>query len=298
MKLVSVSCLCGSDECRVLYERPYSRELSADDFNATTDRFDGYGRIVKCRSCGLAFTNPRPEEGTVMGGYADSHDPDYQQESSSRSINAHLSLATVRRFAAGGRLLELGCATGFFLNAARADFEVEGVEPSRWAAQEARRRFGLQVHAGTLQDARLAPGSFDALAMIDVIEHLTMPAEVVADCGRLLKPGGFLYLVTPDIDSLSAKILRGGWWALRPAHLYYFGRGTLSRLLERAGFEVALVRSFGRIFTWGYWSSRLKNYPWVVRRPVDALVGGLGMEDKVLYLNTRDSLELVARKKA
>ncbi|MBI5209524.1 MAG: class I SAM-dependent methyltransferase [Elusimicrobia bacterium] len=296
MKLSEAACLCGSREHKTLYERPYPRVFVPEDFNATTDRFDAYGRIVRCSSCRLVFTNPRPDDAFITEGYAASADDQYADEAPSRAINAHLCLATIRRFIREGRLLEVGCAAGYFLNAARSDFDVEGVEPSRWAAESAARRFGVAVHAATLPEARLAAEGYDVVVLVDVIEHLTDPVGALAECRRLLKPGGWLYLVTPDIDSLSAKVLRGSWWGLRPAHFYYFSPKTLSALLEKAGFETALCRSYGRMFTLDYWSSRLKNYPALVRVFVERTISTMQVRDKFVYINTRDSFELVARK--
>ncbi|MFA6317146.1 MAG: class I SAM-dependent methyltransferase [Elusimicrobiota bacterium] len=296
MKLSEIDCLCGARDYAVLYERPYPRVLTEVDFNATTDRFDAYGRIVRCRACGHVYTNPRPEAGLIARGYAETADPEYVQESSSRAINAHLCLATIKAFAGEGRLLEVGCSAGYFLNAARTDFSVTGVEPSRWAAAEASRRFGVSVHAGTLAEAGFAGGTFDVCALVDVIEHLTDPVAVLAECRRVLKPGGHLYLVTPDIGSLSAKLLRGAWWGLRPAHLHYFNKATLTALLSGMGFETLLCRSYGRMFTLDYWSSRLKNYPALVRAFVERSIGVLRVKDKFVYINTRDSVEVVARK--
>lgn len=296
MKLEAVPCLCGADDFKAVYERPYPRVLSEVDFNATTDRFDAYGRIVRCSVCGHVYTNPRPEPGLIAKGYAESADEEYAEEAPSRSINAHLCLATIRKFARSGRLLEAGCAAGYFLNAARTDFSVVGVEPCRWAAAEASRRFGVTVHAGTLEEAALPGGSFDVVAMVDVIEHLADPVGALSECRRVLKPGGLLYLVTPDIGSLSAKVLRGSWWGLRPAHLHYFSRRTLEGLLAEHGFETRLCRSYGRMFTLEYWSSRLRNYPALVRAFVEKSIGVMQVRDKFVYINTRDSIELAAVK--
>lgn len=293
MALVHTPCLCGADDGATLFHRPYSEEPSAD-FLATTDRFGNYGRVVRCRSCGLVYTDPRPGDSFLLQGYADSADTQYAEEAANRSINAYLSLNTMRRFIKGGRLLDVGCAAGYFLNAARVDFEVTGVEPSLWAAAQARSRFKVEVRDGTLQKQAFPAGSFDALTLIDVLEHLSDPASVLEEARRVLKPGGLLYLVTPDIESLSARLLRGYWWGLRPAHLYYFSRRTLASLLREKGFDIALSHSFGRIFSYGYWASRLSSYPALLRKPVETLVSLLGFEHKILYINTRDSMEVVA----
>jgi 2-polyprenyl-3-methyl-5-hydroxy-6-metoxy-1,4-benzoquinol methylase len=291
--------ICGADDSRVLFDLPPRAEDPDDigDFVATTDHFGAYGRIVRCNRCRLVYTNPRPRPERISDGYRRSVDPDYAREDSSRSINAHLSLNTLNRFARSGRLLDVGCSTGYFLNAARLDFETHGLELSEWAARFARERLRLDVVNASLDDAAFPAEHFDVVTVIDVIEHLTDPKAALQSIHRLLRPEGLLYLVTPDIESLSARLLRGRWWGLRPAHIYYFSTTTLGRLLNETGFEVELTKSYGRIFTWGYWLSRLKNYPSPVHRLVAAAVRVFDLDRKFLYIDTRDSMEVCARRR-
>jgi 2-polyprenyl-3-methyl-5-hydroxy-6-metoxy-1,4-benzoquinol methylase len=294
-----VACnLCGANDARQVYERPYELASpgSCGDFAATTDEFEGYGRIARCNQCGLTYTNPRPSPSYLLRGYENCEDDTYLLESSSRSMNAHVSMNTIKRYVPGGRLLDVGASVGYFLNAARVDFDVYGLEPSEWACGIARSRFKLEVRQATLDEHGFEPESFDVVTMIDVIEHVTDPKRVIAQAIELLKPGGVLYLVTPDIGSLSAFLMRSYWWGLRPAHIYYFDRRTLSRMLREQGLEIELTKSFGRIFTWGYWYSRLQNYPAFLRVPVGWLIDALKMHSKLLYIDTRDSVEICARK--
>ncbi|HVA65947.1 MAG TPA: class I SAM-dependent methyltransferase [Elusimicrobiota bacterium] len=299
MALENVACnLCGSRRFKTLRDRPYASSNSSD-CAATTDQYQAYGRIVRCQDCGLVFTNPRPGAADLLSGYSGCTDQTYLTEASSRSINAHFSLNTIRRFAKGGRLLEIGASTGCFLNAARVDFEVVGLEPSQWACRVARERFRLECYAEGIQaTTRFAPASFDVVALIDVIEHLPDPAAAVRKAAELLRPGGLLYVVTPDIESFSSKILGGYWWGLRPAHIYYFSAKTLGRLLAQSGFEVVLNKSFGRIFTWGYWASRLRHYPRWLYAGTLRIIARLDIERKFVYFDTRDSMEICAVKRS
>jgi 2-polyprenyl-3-methyl-5-hydroxy-6-metoxy-1,4-benzoquinol methylase len=295
----AVACnLCGADDFDVLFNSPMEEQDPARlaDYVASTNRYDRYGRVVRCRRCTLVYTNPRLSQETLRAGYAGSVDTDYAAEDASRSINAHIALRTIRKFVRTGRLLDVGCSTGYFLNAARLDFEVHGIEPSRWAADHARERLRLEIQHGNLEDVTLSPGSLDVVSMNDVIEHFSDPREALQRVHRLLKPGGLLYLVTPDISGLAARVLRGKWWGLRPAHLYYFSRATLARLLEQTGFRPVLTRSYGRIFTYGYWLSRLEGYPSFVHGPIARAIAALDIHEKLLYLDTRDSVELCAVK--
>lgn len=297
IQLEEIPCnLCGGGRFRELFHRPIASG-SLGDCAATTDEFHDYGRIVRCLDCGLVFTNPRPTRRTLQKAYAACVDETYLQESSSRSINAHLSLNVIKRFVSSGSLLEVGTSAGYFLNAARTDFEVTGLEPSQWACRVARERFRLDVVCGSVETADFPQESFDVVAMIDVIEHLPDPRGALQRAAGWLKRGGLLYLVTPDIGSLSARILRGSWWGLRPAHIYYFDRKSLKSLLEGLGCDPVLLKSFGRIFSYAYWAARLRNYPRLVSASVRGAVGALGLEHKLVYIDTRDSMEVCAQKR-
>lgn len=290
--------LCGQDEFVVKYNSPIrlSDQAELANYLASTDRFDRYGQIVQCKNCGLVYTNSRPLTEYLEKGYREAKDLEYVQEDSSRSINAHLSLSTIKKYVSEGKLLDIGCSTGFFLNAARIDFEVVGLELSRWAVDFARTKLKLKVFNENLNSVGFENDSFDVITLIDVIEHLPNPMDTLKEINRILKPSGIIYIVTPNINSLSAKILRGKWWGLRPAHLYYFTPHTITQMLKKNGFEVILIRSFGRIFTYRYWISRLKNYNHLVYATIKFVLRKLNIMEKFVYINTRDSMEICARK--
>jgi 2-polyprenyl-3-methyl-5-hydroxy-6-metoxy-1,4-benzoquinol methylase len=301
LRYVNVHCnLCGRSTYRVKYRTasPTPAIPNQAHFQASTDRYGDFGQIVKCLSCGLIYTNPRLESADILPMYARSEDEEYTEESSSRSINAHLSLNTLMPLVPQGRLLDVGCSTGYFLNAARLHYDVQGIEPSQQAAKYAREQLKLNVRTGSLEEASLPEASFAAVTLIDVIEHLTDPMGALRQVHRLLQPNGCLYLVTPNIGSLTARLLGKRWWGLRPAHIYYFSRSTLKAMLEKAGFEVVLSRSFGRTFSGRYWVSRVRNYSGWVTRSAQWLMNRLGIANKLIYINTFDSIEMCARRKA
>ena len=148
----------------------------------------------------------------------------------------------------GGRLLEVGCAYGFFLLEARGRFDVSGLEISDDAVREANAR-GLLVlledeEATTLRRmAREAVKQFDAVVMLDVIEHLSRPRETLRLVADLLRPGGVLLLTTGDAGSFVARAFGRHWRLMTPPqHLYFFTTSGLSRLLSEEGFTVLRTR--------------------------------------------------------
>jgi len=127
--------LCSSNDFRILYKSriPKNKDFHSTQFLATIDKFGQYGQIVQCRSCHLVYANPRLSSKVLTKAYQDVVDPDYTLESESRSINAYFCLSSINKYVQQGSFLDIGCANGYFMNAARLRFDVHGIEPSKWA---------------------------------------------------------------------------------------------------------------------------------------------------------------------
>jgi SAM-dependent methyltransferase len=140
----------------------------------------------------------------------------------------------------GGRLLDVGCGSGVFLaQAAALGWRAEGIDPDPEAVSSARDA-GLNVFQGTLAD--LDPGeqrgAFDAVTLSHVIEHLHDPADDLRRISVLLRPGGLLWIATPNPESLGFRRFGRDWRGLEPPrHLVLFTRASLERLLRRTGFD-------------------------------------------------------------
>lgn len=205
----------------------------------------GEFEVVRCDFCGLAFVNRAFASDELAAlydeGYYNSDDErlysNYLGEAGKRISSSREKVAQLRRFARGGRLLEVGCAAGFFLEAAREHFDVEGVELSAFASDHARRVLGHSVHTGTVFSAQFAAGSFDAVVLWDVIEHVADPRGLLAEIRRVLKPGGVIALTTGNIDSFIARRDLANWRLLAPPyHLFYFSTQTMRVMLGSLGF--------------------------------------------------------------
>lgn len=152
----------------------------------------------------------------------------------------------IPRYVAGGRVLDIGCGNGAFLALLRqAGWEVVGVDASRAAARTARASFGIDVHTTTLEDAPLPQRGFDFIHMSHVIEHVEDPVTTLDQVARLLRPGGQLYIETPNVDSFSLKQWHADWLHVdSPRHLWMFSHHTLARALGEAG--LTMDRLYGR----------------------------------------------------
>jgi SAM-dependent methyltransferase len=251
--------------------------------------------VVRCCGCGLGVL-PVALRAVTESTYAEAEDPSYVEQAEERIYNADRLLQLLP---AVGRLLDVGCACGLLLVAARQrGFTVQGLEPSLWAADYACRQFGLPVWRGSLEEAPFQPGSFEAIVLADTIEHLNDPRGAVAAAHRWLVPGGHVLLLTPDFGSFVARLLGRHWWALLDDHYYYFTRPTLRRLLESEGFVVERIAAFGRAFPLSHWLSKLSQYSTQVHDTVQTLTRAMRIDRLRLPVNLGDQMVCVARKQA
>jgi SAM-dependent methyltransferase len=142
-------------------------------------------------------------------------------------------------------LLDVGCGFGAFLEAAKSvGWRVYGVEVAFAPASIAARHH--DVFYGYLSDAPYEPNSFDVVRLNNVIEHVSSPRALLQEIRRLIRPGGLLFISTPNVTSFTAALNGMGWrYVQGESHLYLFGLRTIERLLENAGFKVVSVSTPG-----------------------------------------------------
>lgn len=143
------------------------------------------------------------------------------------------------------RVLDIGCSRGQFVAAAiAAGYCAEGVEPAPRIA-EAARAAGVPVHTGLLEEQQFPDAAFDALTLFEVIEHLREPMPLLAECHRVLKPGGILLVSTANAESWTASAMGARWDYLDMArdggHISFYNPRSIAKLARRAGFEVARI---------------------------------------------------------
>jgi 2-polyprenyl-3-methyl-5-hydroxy-6-metoxy-1,4-benzoquinol methylase len=294
--------LCSADNAFVRFPSTLPPARSKNDWSAYRCTHSGYGvhaPIVQCRHCGLIYTNPREDGPSIVETYEAVQDPLYVEEREGRVLTFERHLRPLERLTgppAGRALLDVGAYTGVFLEiATRHGWEAIGVEPSRWAVEEARKQ-GLNVLQGTLSSVDLAAGSFDVVTMWDVIEHLTNPLEELRRAYHFLKPGGLLVAHTIDIGSPFARLMGNRWPWLMEMHLFYFTRRTLRAMLERAGFSVQGIRAQGRYLRLGYLMSRVTALAPRLGGPAERLVNRLGLRRVPVAVNLGDLCTAYARK--
>jgi SAM-dependent methyltransferase len=287
--------------CGRLGLRPHLRvagEIGPDGLIPSTDRFgSALGDIVRCPRCGHMQLDPMPDAAMLAGAYAEAQSDAYIEEEAGQRETARRALARIEAHAPGrGAILDLGCWVGFLLAEARDRGWQRplGVEPSTFGSRYAREELGLEVITGDLFSAELEPGSFDAIVMGDVIEHLVSPAAALARLRELLAPGGVVWLAVPDAGSGVARLLGKRWWSVIPTHVQYFTRGSLATLLARSGFEELEVSTAPKAFTVGYYLERIGGYSPAAGRALARAARAAGVAERMWAPDFRDRMAVIA----
>lgn len=255
--------------------------------------------IWKCEDCGLgradasgfdpsAYYTGDYFSGRCSDGYADYRgaEPVLRREFA-RCVDL------VCRHRRSGRLLDLGCAYGFFLKEAQGQFDVTGIELAEDAARYCRQS-GLNVLSGVADEVSMARiGEVDVITMFDVIEHLPQPHETLALCCRHLKPGGIIVITTGDFASLTARWMGRRWRLMTPPqHLWFFTRASLLRMSAPLGLSMERFEHPAKIVPLSLIFFQLRRMLGLRRSPV-ATGSRIGVP-----VNLFDAMRIVLRKDA
>ena len=213
--------------------------------------------VVKCRSCGLMRTNPRPTPETISFYYPDDYGPYKHNKIPHKSlskVSKPLWKRLIKRLfkfefnynkipsLSPGQMLEVGCASGKYLNEmANQGWKVEGIEFSEKAAKSAC-SLGYKVYTGALETAPEPEQKYDLVVGWMVLEHLHEPILGLKKLHSWVKPGGWLAISVPNAASWEFSLFKDAWYALHlPNHLYHYTPPTLKKLLEQGGWKMTHV---------------------------------------------------------
>lgn len=208
--------------------------------------------MLHCPVCDLAYVDPFPHRAALQLRYG----PDYyaawiSRQKSRRARMWAARLKILEGLAGRGRLLDIGCGEGAFLEQARRrGWEVAGTEISAWAAAHAAATLGQDIFCGELREAAYPEAHFDAVTLWHVLEHVTAPRSLLEEVRRVLKPRGVLIVAVPNRNDRVmqaayrlVKRSRPKLFSLRDRepHLLHFSTTSLTRLVAIAGFALAWI---------------------------------------------------------
>jgi len=255
--------------------------------NSTRPYLDcGTFAYVQCRACGLIYQNPQPVFTDLQERYRDDYFA-YEINNETNFFNLmKLGLADIhfdtitQHFPEHKNFLDIGCATGMLLEHLRAKgWQTQGVDICKESAAYGIKKRGLNIFAGALEAAHFADGFFHAIHFSHLIEHITDPMALLKEVRRILAPGGYIVVTTPNAQGFQARLLGKRWRSAIADHLFLFTKKTLQQALEKTGFTIK------QSLTWGGIAKGLA--PLAIKQPIDSLAKRCGFGDVMLYLATK-----------
>jgi 2-polyprenyl-3-methyl-5-hydroxy-6-metoxy-1,4-benzoquinol methylase len=294
--LPAMTCrICGGAELTLAFEGS-TASPSGEQVAPTRHHPGEQPELHRCARCGVL--QARVVERELKTAYTKMVDEAYVVEEDARRATCRKLLSAASPNSTEDKLplvLDVGCGVGLLLDEARRrGWRTQGVELSDWGVRRAR-HLGLDVFQGALEEAGFEPGSFDAVFMIDVLEHLADPVRTLAEVSQVLRPGGVLCLVTPNAASAAARMLGRRWWGLVPGHVVLFPHQGLCELLCTLGFGVRSQRPRALRFSLDYWLASAGGYVpgmTLVRRGLHLA----GLDRLIVPVNLLDERVVVATK--
>lgn len=265
--------------------------------------------LLRCQKCGLIFVHPQPEFSELKKIY----DHNYFENNNSNSIGYEdylkdkpniiktfeKRLKNIEKLHQNkGKILDLGCATGFFLEVAKNHgFDTYGVEISSYASNIAKKSFKNKIFNGALAQADFPNNFFDIITMWDYLEHIPNPSKEISTAWKLLKKNGLIILSTPEADSLAHKIFKQKWMGYKDKeHLYYFSEKNITMLLEKNGFKVLKKERIGKYITSSVLIKRLSLYSKFLSSIFNFLISKTKLLNFSFYINPLDIICVYAKK--
>lgn len=253
MNLHATSCaICGPG---VASTELFPAKFSEEDYNAAVFSArrlpDGvHYRIVKCNQCGLLRSDPVADEDVINQLYSEStFDYGGEVDGLKQTYIRYARIAAPQ----AKSVLEIGCGTGFFLEAALDNgfIEVAGVEPGKQVVAMASDRVRDKIAVDIMRPG-LFSSKFDLVCLFQVFDHLSDPLGILKECKALLSNGGRILLLNHNTDALSAKILGEKSPIFDIEHTYLYSPSTIAKILEKAGFKVVKQGSVRNTYSLAY----------------------------------------------
>jgi SAM-dependent methyltransferase len=258
---------------------------------------------MKCDECDLVYVSERPTPPWIemrrIEPYRSVPFPDVIiNRANDLKDESNKVLKRMKQYQSSGRLLEVGCLTGHFLDLARkAGYDVTGLDPDATAAEYARQNFDLNIYEGTAEDLPFEDGMFDSAVMIGVLEHLTEPKQVIGEVRRVLSDSGTLMIEIPIIDTFLFRLLGKYHRHIIMDHILLFSQRSIHNFLAVCGFYPVHTELCGRQITLGRVAWNCRNYSDSAGSFLEGLLKRMGLYDFKMHVKLGDVLQIYCKKK-
>lgn len=227
--------------------------------------------VLRCETCDVRFADKLPTNKRVSEIYSKSYYVPWTDNTNEipksveimkrKTFKSYLSILSRYIDLKGIKILDIGCATGFLLDEAKkCGCDCWGVELNPFGAKVASMKHPNRIFTGIIEDSKYKNYFFDAIMMIDLIEHTKNPKILLKEVKRILKKEGYALLVTPNVGGLWSKMLGKKWTNYKEEHLYYFDKKSLKYLIEKLGFIFVYGQPVKKTLTLRYISNQLDTF--------------------------------------
>lgn len=249
-----------------------------------------YPKMVKQYYTKAYFTGSKHR-----AGYAN-----YEEDTRIVQANAKKYLGELWKYAKVGSLLDVGCATGTFLDEAKRNgWNGWGIDVSDYAVTNARKKMGARIKQGVLKKTTFGRKKFDAITLLDVFEHIGDPRRLIKTIHSLLRPKGIIIINTGDSASWLATFESSRWhYFIPPQHVYFYSRHNLKKFLESEGFRVVNIHHHGKWLSMRYLLHLMRTINHSRIADIMYRLTNKNFLGKIpLYINMHDNMTVIARKR-
>lgn len=275
-------------------------------FNLSEDR-----QVLCCLACGVEFLFPQLNDEELKKLYSENYyrawgiqgEQENETTKQMKIATFQLRLDLIGKYIGKGKILDIGCATGYFLEAAQKNgYEPFGVELSEYSSSIAKKKFGrASIFHGTIEQCTFENKSFDVITMSDLIEHVRTPLETLAKASVLLKDEGVIMIMTPDTKTFSNNVMGKHWTHYKPEHFFYFSNSSMNYLASQCGLNVAYYERSKKALTINYLHTQFNVYKHWLLTPVINILHALLPKNLItrnFYLSIGEMVVILNKKPA
>lgn len=224
--------------------------------------------LCQCKNCGVLFAEDFQKERTHIygenyGAWSIKDEKEAKQIAYAKSSAFRFQFGKLTSFInpVGKKILDIGVGGGYLLQVADSlGFDCYGTEISSYWAEVSKKKFPGRIFSGPLPEAGFKSDFFDVVCMTDVLEHLAEPQKILEEISRILKPSGYIMIISPNSSSLTRKIFGKNWFQYKYEHVFYFNKKSLKYALRQSGFELVKFENNKKKFPLSYYYCYFRKY--------------------------------------
>lgn len=271
--------------------------------------YKGYPfEILRCGECDLGFLNPLPKEKFLDNFYSKRYFKksegtygyqDYKEMKHSLDNESLRKVKFVKLFRKSGNLLDVGAGLGnFAATAKKHHYQIKVLDRSGWAVSTIKKEFGIDGYVSDLTRP-IGKNKFGIITGWDVIEHLADIGKSFKCLNQTMVNGGLLFITTPNLNSLDAKILMKYWYGFKkiPEHVLYFSPKSIQRVANDAGFKVVEIKNWGFVRNLNFIAVKLAVYNKLAGRLFNGVIKILNIGSINIYFPLIDMMVVLKKVK-